>query len=122
MIEKITKLILFCTVLFSPVILIGQQQPLFTQYMFNGLAINPAYAGVGDALSITSLARWQWTGIEGAPFTASVSAHSPLRGKKVGLGLTILRDEVAITNQTSVFGAYSYRLPLGNGYLSLGLQ
>jgi type IX secretion system PorP/SprF family membrane protein len=90
--------------------------------MFNGLAINPAYAGTGEALSITALARWQWTGVEGAPTTQTISAHTPVQGKKIGLGLTVVRDEIAVTKQTSVLAAYAYRLPVGSGYLSMGLQ
>ncbi|UOB19335.1 PorP/SprF family type IX secretion system membrane protein [Abyssalbus ytuae] len=122
MIKNITVLLLFFLFSLFPRLVKGQQQPLFTQYMFNGLVINPAYAGVGDAFSISTLARWQWTGIEGAPFTATLSAHSPLRGDKVSLGLTLIRDEVAVTSQTGIYGAYSYKLPIGDGYLSMGLQ
>lgn len=122
MIKKITIISVFSLAFLLPIKSMGQQQPQYTQYMFNELAINPAYAGVEDALSISALSRWQWTGIEGAPFTATLAAHSPFKGKKVGVGLTLVRDEFAITTQTNFNAAYSYRLQLGNGYLSMGLQ
>lgn len=100
----------------------GQQQVMYTQYMFNGLAINPAYAGTAEALSITALGRWQWTGIEGAPNTQTLSAHAPIEGRRIGLGLTVTRDEIAVTRETGVYASYAYRLNLGKGYLSMGLQ
>ena len=105
-----------------PTMAYGQQQALYSQYMFNGLAINPAYAGMSGSLDIAALARWQWVGIEGAPTTTTLSAHAPIQSKKIGLGLTISRDEIGITNQTSVFAAYAYRIPVGKGHLSMGLQ
>ena len=105
-----------------PAMAYGQQQALFSQYMFNGLGINPAYAGMSGSLDIAALARWQWVGIEGAPTTTTLSAHAPIQSKKIGLGLTISRDEIGITDQTTVFAAYAYRLQVGKGHLSMGLQ
>jgi type IX secretion system PorP/SprF family membrane protein len=101
----------------------GQQHVMFTQYMFNGLALNPAYAGSHDGLSLTALGRKQWTGLEGAPSTQTFSAHSPLRQEKVGLGLLVLHDQIGVTNQTGVYGSYAYRLQFPErGTLSMGLQ
>lgn len=102
--------------------LMAQQQATYTQYMFNGMAINPGYIGSHDALSVTALGRWQWVGLEGAPNTQTIAVHSPVPRKNIGLGLQITRDEIAVTNLTSVLAGYSYRLPVGGGLLSMGLQ
>jgi len=101
----------------------AQQEAMFTQYMFNGLAINPAYAGSHQTLEFTALAREQWTGLEGAPSTQTFTAHSPLRNRSIGLGLSVIHDQIGITNQFGVYGAYSYRIQFHNrGVLSMGLQ
>ncbi len=101
----------------------GQQQVLFTQYLYNMLPLNPAYAGSHESLSVTALAREQWTGIDGAPSTQTLSIHSPIPNRNMGLGLTVIHDKIGITDQTGLYGAYAYQLPLGNGAkLSLGLQ
>jgi len=101
----------------------GQQETMFTQYMFNGLAINPAYAGSHQTLEFTALAREQWTGLEGAPSTQTFTAHSPLKNRSIGLGLSIIHDKIGITSQFGVYGAYSYRIQFNNkGVLSMGLQ
>ena len=101
----------------------GQQQAMFTQYMFNGLAINPAYAGSHQTLEFTALAREQWTGLEGAPSTQTFTAHSPLNNRSIGLGLSVIHDKIGITSQFGVYGAYSYRIQFHNkGVLSMGLQ
>lgn len=100
----------------------AQQQALYSQYMFNGLVINPAYAGSNEAASLTLLSRKQWVGMEGAPMTHTFSAHTPLKNEQVGLGLTVMHDEIGVTSQTTINGAYSYRIPLGKGKLAMGLQ
>ncbi|WP_425390568.1 PorP/SprF family type IX secretion system membrane protein [Ekhidna sp.] len=101
----------------------GQQQASFTQYMFNGMSINPGYIGTHEALSLTALSRWQWAGVEGAPSTKTFAAHSPIPGKNAGVGLQVMNDQIAITNTTSVMAGFSYRMQVGiNGYLSMGLQ
>lgn len=100
----------------------GQQDPMFTKYMFNSLVFQPAYAGAKDHLSVTLLHRDQWLGIEDAPTTQSFTIHSPLESDKVGLGLSVIRDEIGVTNTTSAMASYAYRIPLGQGKLSLGMQ
>ena len=101
----------------------GQQRAMFTQYMFNGLAINPAYAGSHQTLEFTALARQQWTGLEGAPSTQTFTAHTPLNNRSIGLGLSIIHDKIGVTNQFGAYGAYSYRIQFSNkGVLSMGLQ
>jgi len=119
---KNIRLAILALIFAVPFIGSAQQKELYTQYMFNGLTINPAYAGSHDALNLTAMSRWQWAGFEGAPTTQTISAHSPIKGKNVGLGLMISRDEIGVSNMTSVNGIYAYRLQMGDGYLSMGLQ
>lgn len=100
----------------------GQQDPMFTKYMFNSLVFNPAYAGAKDHLSATLLHRDQWWGIDGAPATQSFTVHTPLENDRVGLGLSVVRDEIGPTNTMSAMASYAYRIPLGAGKLALGVQ
>lgn len=105
----------------------AQQVATYSQYMFNGLAINPAYAGSHDALSATALARFQNVGLEGAPNTQTFSVHAPLVNKRVGLGLLVIHDQLSIINQTGVHFSYSYKIPLNNNpknpsSIAFGLQ
>jgi len=100
----------------------AQQDPLYTQYMFNTLAFNPAYAGSREMLSMMALSRHQWVGFEGAPSTQTITAHTPL-GQKVGTGLSLLHDRLDPILQSGLYADYSYRLTLSdNHYLSLGLK
>jgi type IX secretion system PorP/SprF family membrane protein len=100
----------------------GQQGPQFTQFMFNNLAINPAFAGADEALSMTAVSRTQWSGIEGAPVTTSFSAHD-LVLDRVGLGLTVVDDRIGVHSITSVMGSYAYHLRAGrSSYISMGVQ
>ena len=100
----------------------AQQRMMFTQYMFNGLAINPAYAGSQASLDLTALAREQWVGLEGAPSSQTFSAHTPLRNKKIALGFLLTRDKIGVSSQTGLYGVYAYRIKLKEGTLSAGLQ
>lgn len=101
----------------------SQQDAMFTQYMHNEVTINPAYAGSHDVVSMTGLFRKQWVGIDGAPSTQSFNVHSPIRNRKIGLGLSILNDKIAVSNNLNVYGAFSYKIPLGKTKnLQFGLQ
>ena len=100
----------------------GQQDPLFSQYMFNKLLVNPAYAGSRENLSIDILDRYQWVGIEGAPNTITLAAHSLLESQKVGLGLYVFRDELGPTINQGIMGTYAYRIQTRRGWFSFGLQ
>ena len=101
-----------------------QQVATYAQYMFNGLAINPAYAGSHDALSLSALGRFQNVGLPGAPNTQTFSAHSPLLNERVALGFLVVHDELSVIGQTGINAMYAYRLPLnaGKSILSFGLQ
>ena len=101
----------------------AQQMPQFTQYMYNTIAINPAYAGNRDALTVVGLHRSQWTGVDGGPETQTLSIHSPLRNEKVGLGLSVINDKLGYENQTLVYGDFSYTINVADATtLSFGLK
>lgn len=100
----------------------GQQDPMFSQYYFNPLTTNPAYAGSRDVVSITGLVRRQWLGIASAPVTGGFSAHMPDAKRRNGFGLTVVNDQLSYIGQTWVSGSYAYRIPMGKFNLQLGLQ
>lgn len=100
----------------------AQHSAVYSQYMFNGLLINPAYAGSNDALNLTGLYRTQWLGIEGAPVNTSFTAHAPLSNKHVNLGAIFTNDCFGISTQNKASLVYAYRLRLGKGALAFGLQ
>src|SRR5690606_37266980 len=106
------KLIIILTVLIVSQ-LQAQQDPQYTQYMYNMNVINPAYAGSFDGISIGALYRSQWVGLEGSPNTGTFTIHSPI-GKKVGLGLSLISDEIRPVEETNVYADFSYTLELGN--------
>src|SRR5688572_22676926 len=98
MIVRLTFVALF--LVFTCLFAAAQQVATYSQYMFNGLAINPAYAGSHNALSATALARFQNVGLRGAPNTQTFSIHSPLVNKRVALGLMVIHDQLSVINQT----------------------
>ena len=101
----------------------AQQNIVYSQYMFNGLLINPAYAGSHVQLSASLSYRNQWINFDGAPKTAVLGVHSSFRKEKVGLGLTVTSDKIGSYTNTGVFGSYAYRIKtLTGGVLSMGLQ
>ena len=119
------KIIILLIVFLTVVELSAQQDPHYTHYMFNTLTVNPAYAGSRDALTVTGLYRNQWVGFKGAPFTQTLSVHSPVLNNKLGLGLTLVNDRIGPTNNTSVFADFAYRIPLGKSKkakLALGIK
>ncbi|MGM0934161.1 MAG: PorP/SprF family type IX secretion system membrane protein [Bacteroidota bacterium] len=117
------KVYLIILVLFVAAPATAQQLPQFTQYMYNTISINPAYAGSRDGFSITALNRNQWAGINGAPNTQTLSIHSPLRNDKVGLGLSVINDKTGYENYTYLYSDFSYRLDLSADVsLNLGLK
>ncbi|MCD4711187.1 MAG: type IX secretion system membrane protein PorP/SprF [Bacteroidales bacterium] len=116
------KWLLIIAFIFSGVLAEAQLEPLSNQYMLNTLAINPAYAGSRDALSVVLLHRNQWTGFEGSPKTFTVGVHTPMRNDKVGLGLLAVNNKIGITSSTGINGNFAYRIKMGQGILSLGLS
>ncbi|TNE52947.1 MAG: type IX secretion system membrane protein PorP/SprF [Bacteroidetes bacterium] len=93
----------------------AQQDPHFTQYFDNTLFVNPAYAGSRDMLNVTTIHREQWVGFTGRPRSTTMSIHSPLKYRSVGLGLTAVADEVGPIRQTMFYGDFSYSLKFKRG-------
>jgi len=101
----------------------AQQDPMYSQYVFNGLLINPAYAGSREVLNATALYRNQWVNIPGAPKTGAFSLDSPIKNQKVGLGLNVVFDKIGVTNHSDFSGIYSYKVYFSDrDILSFGLQ
>lgn len=100
----------------------AQQDAQYTMYMYNGLALNPAYAGSRDRISATGLFRTQWVGIDGAPQTQSFFIHAPLFNQKMGAGLVVVNDKLGVNQTTEVRGAYSFRINMNKSTLAFGIQ
>jgi type IX secretion system PorP/SprF family membrane protein len=100
----------------------AQFEASYSQYMFNGLAINPAYAGSQESLSMSIIYRFHSPAINGSATTQTLTAHSGIKGKKIGLGLMLITDKIGITRQTGVYASFAYKIKFNNATLSLGLQ
>jgi type IX secretion system PorP/SprF family membrane protein len=100
----------------------AQQDPHYTQYMYNMSVINPAYAGSKESLSGGLLFRKQWVDIEDSPSTGTFFIHSPV-GKNVGLGLSVISDKIGPVEENNVFADFSYTLNLGGEHkLAFGIK
>lgn len=102
--------ILFFVLMFTGTVSFAQQDAQFTQYMYNTININPAYAGSRGALSIFGLHRTQWVGLDGAPVTNAVSVHTPLNNTNLGLGVSFLNDRIGPTNENAISVDLSYTI------------
>ena len=100
----------------------AQQKPVFSQYTFNPLAINPAFAGSQEQFSATALYRNQWVNLDGAPTTITASANSGIVGKRIGLGINISNDRVGVHNDLGLYISYAYRIKLNGGAFAMGIQ
>ncbi len=101
----------------------AQQDPMYTQYMFNTQTINPAYAGTWESVGFMALGRHQWTGFDGAPTTYTFTMQAPLKNERVALGLNVINDKVGLEKRFYVFADYSYLVPVGEKTsLRLGLK
>nr|WP_294922810.1 type IX secretion system membrane protein PorP/SprF [uncultured Flavobacterium sp.] len=115
--RKLVLVLLFCSVASF-----AQQDAQFTQYMYNTININPAYAGSRGALSIFGLYRTQWVGLDGAPETSSFSVNTPV-GSNVGLGVSLVNDKIGPTNENNLSADFSYSIPTSaNAKLSFGIK
>lgn len=114
--------IFFVCLLFVVNSLKAQQEPMFSQYMFNLIHINPAYAGNRATNNITTLYRKQWLGIEGAPTTASLSWDNRANQSNVGFGFQIYNDQLGIEATSGIQAFYSYRIPFEKSFLSFGVS
>lgn len=121
-IKFLTILTLFTTLVVNQVY--AQQDAQYTQYMYNTMSVNPAYAGSRDGLSALLLYRTQWVGLDGAPDTGTFNIHSPIdENNKIGLGLSIINDRIGPTQETYVDADFSYTINVSDeGRLALGLK
>jgi len=100
----------------------AQQDPQYSQYMFNPLVLNPAYAGSRDMFSAVALYRNQWISLPGAPVTQTVSINTPLKDPKLGVGLHVINDKIGPKQTTGILTSYAYRIAMAKGKLALGLR
>ncbi len=101
----------------------AQQDSQFTQYMYNTININPAYAGSRGAMSIFGLYRTQWVGLDGAPTTATASMNTPINNSNLGIGLSFLTDKIGPTKENAISVDVSYTVPLNEtSKLSFGIK
>ena len=122
MTKIVTTLIKLMIVACSAAGIYGQQAPNYTQYMYNTMTVNPAYAGSSDALNITANYKAQFTGIDGAPETINLGLETPVT-YNVGLGLNITRDALGPSEDLNIDGNFSYAIQLAERtYLSFGLK
>jgi type IX secretion system PorP/SprF family membrane protein len=109
--------------MFTAIVSFAQQDAQFTQYMYNTININPAYAGSRGALSIFALHRTQWVGLDGAPVTNAVSVNTPLNGNNLGLGVSIINDKIGPTTENMISADLSYTVPTSETFkLSFGIK
>ena len=117
-----TRILLFalmCTGMVS----YAQQDAQFTQYMYNTININPAYAGSRGALSMFALYRTQWVGLDGAPVTSTVSMNTPLNESNLGLGVSLINDKIGPTTENTISADLSYTIPTSDTWnLSFGIK
>lgn len=116
------KLLTVLLLLITTSLLFAQQDALFSQYMFNKLAVNPGYAGSRELLSADMIYRYQWVNIEGAPKTVSFALHSPLNNPHLALGFNLSNDKIGPLSNTSAMATFAYRIIFPKSKLSFGLQ
>lgn len=112
--------LLICSL--TTLIAIGQQQQMYTQFMYNKLAINPAFSGNESYLSAALLYRDQWNGFPGAPKAQIFNVNLPRIGNRIGLGVNFERQTIGITEKITYELMYAYKFLLGDGTLSMGMN
>ncbi|MBJ7881650.1 type IX secretion system membrane protein PorP/SprF [Gelidibacter salicanalis] len=116
-------LALFVSLFFSVFTTQAQQDSQYTQYMYNTVSVNPAYAGSRGSLSIMGIYRNQWAGLDGAPETLNFTLHSPIGVRGVGLGLGVVSDKIGPSDESMVTADFSYTLDLARDVkLSFGMK
>jgi type IX secretion system PorP/SprF family membrane protein len=109
--------------MFTGVLSYAQQDAQFTQYMYNTINVNPAYAGSRGALSMFALHRTQWVGLDGAPVTNTVSVNTPLNGSNLGLGVSLINDKIGPTTENAISADLSYTIQTSETWkLSFGIK
>lgn len=116
------KILLSVILLVQVYLCSGQQDPMYTMYMFDKMLINPAFTGSSNWFVATVKYRNQFSGLSGNPQTQTFNIHSPIQKKHIGLGLKVINDKIAIVNSLNATADLSYHLNFGGGKLSLGLE
>ncbi|WP_418263421.1 type IX secretion system membrane protein PorP/SprF [Flavobacterium faecale] len=117
-----TKILSF-VLMFTAIVSFAQQDAQFTQYMYNTINVNPAYAGSRGAMSIFALHRTQWVGLDGAPVTNAFSVNTPLNLSRLGLGVSVVNDRIGPTTENTISGDLSYTIPTSETFkLSFGIK
>ncbi|WP_281298883.1 PorP/SprF family type IX secretion system membrane protein [Flavobacterium limnophilum] len=117
-----TRILLF-VLMFTGVLSYAQQDAQFTQYMYNTININPAYAGSRGTLSMFALHRTQWVGLDGAPVTNTVSMNTPINESNLGLGISLVNDKIGPTTENAISADLSYTLQTSETWkLSFGIK
>ena len=117
-----TKILIFALILtcFTG---FAQQDAQFTQYMYNTININPAYAGSRGVMSVFGLHRTQWVGLDGAPTTNAFSLNTPINNSNIGIGLSVVSDKIGPTKDNTLSADVSYTIPTSETYkLSFGIK
>lgn len=115
------RYLLIIAFIVSSTLVSAQHMPILTQYMFNGVALNPALTGAENSFSVVGTYRAQWVGLPGAPKTQALSLHAPLKKENSALGLQFFADQIGVTKQSGIYFSYSYRLRFSNSALRLGV-
>jgi type IX secretion system PorP/SprF family membrane protein len=122
-VKNILKAFVLCLLLvITTMQAFAQQDPAYSQFMYNGISINPAMAGSAETFAAAALIRQQWAGIEGAPQTKTLNIDAPVLNDRLGLGLSIIDDEIGVVENLNINAQYAYRIKIKNGALSMGLQ
>ena len=100
----------------------GQQRPVMSTYMFNGLALNPAYAGSLNIFSVSFLHRKQWINVEGAPTSNILTANTSLHGNQIGIGLMASKDDIGVHEESAFYFSGAYKIRTSVGILAMGLS
>lgn len=121
LILKVLLIVTCCFLIVSSAF--SQQDSQYTQYMYNTIVVNPAYAGSRGALSIFGMHRNQWVGFSGAPKTNAFSIHTPLNNSNIGAGLSFTNDQIGPTAENNIAADISYKMKASENYsLSFGFK
>ena len=119
------RLFIWCLLGLGSATVLAQQDAQYTQYMYNTMSVNPAYAGSRGQLSLAALYRSQWVGLEGAPKTFTLNLHSPIRDSRVGYGISVVNDNIGdgVVQETYIDAVISYTIDVSqDAKLSFGLK
>jgi type IX secretion system PorP/SprF family membrane protein len=117
------KIIIFFVWILVGASAFAQQDAQYTQYMYNTININPAYAGSRGVLSVFGLHRTQWVGLDGAPVTNTVSINTPINGTNIGMGLSFVNDRIGPTDENAISADISYTVKTSETFkLSFGIK